>query len=139
MSFKWGATKVDKKGHTIFTGIDDFTKFTAPDTAELLPKEIQKYTLRSAIKDPNQPSFIQGSGHGGSHPHLCNEFVNAIVRGKTAVYGCGSLGKLYGGRYLRTGISRPWRSRSRNTGFCRRILSCLGGTYGKITGNERNL
>ena len=77
MSFEWEPT-VDE-GHTIFTGIDDFTKFTAPDTAELLPKEIQKYTLRSAIKDPNQPSFIQGSGHGGSHPHLCNEFVNAIV------------------------------------------------------------
>lgn len=80
MSFEWEPT-VDE-GHTIFTGIDDFTKFTAPDTAELLPKEIQKYTLRSAIKDPNQPSFIQGSGHGGSHPHLCNEFVNAIVEGR---------------------------------------------------------
>ncbi|MFI5194389.1 MAG: gfo/Idh/MocA family oxidoreductase, partial [Chitinophagales bacterium] len=23
-------------------------------------------------------SFIQGSGHGGSHPHLVNEFLNAI-------------------------------------------------------------
>ena len=69
-----------------FTCIDDFTKFTAPDTAELLPKEIQKYTLRSAIKDPNQPSFIQGSGHGGSHPHLCNEFVNAIVEGRQRIW-----------------------------------------------------
>jgi hypothetical protein len=24
-------------------------------------------------------SFIQGSGHGGSHPHLANEFLSAIV------------------------------------------------------------
>ena len=136
MSFEWEPT-VDE-GHTIFTGIDDFTKFTAPDTAELLPKEIQKYTLRSAIKDPNQPSFIQGSGHGGSHPHLCNEFVNAIVEGRQP-YMDAVRSANYTAAYLRTGISRPWRSRSRNTGFCRRILSCLGGTYGKITGNERNL
>lgn len=77
MSFEWEAT-VDE-GHTIFTGIDDFKKITAPDTAEYLPEEIQKYTLREAIIDPNQPSFIQGSGHGGSHPHLCHEFVRAIV------------------------------------------------------------
>ena len=128
MSFEWEPT-VDE-GHTIFTGIDDFTKFTAPDTAELLPKEIQKYTLRSAIKDPNQPSFIQGSGHGGSHPHLCNEFVNAIVEGRQP-YMDAVRSANYTAAYLRTGISRPWRSRSRNTGFCRRILSCLGGTYGK--------
>lgn len=77
MSFEWEPT-VDE-GHTIFTGIDDFTKFTAPDTADRLPVEIQKYTLREAILDPNQPSFIQGSGHGGSHPHLCHEFVRAII------------------------------------------------------------
>ncbi len=24
-------------------------------------------------------SFIQGSGHGGSHPHLANEFVMSIL------------------------------------------------------------
>jgi hypothetical protein len=23
-------------------------------------------------------SFIQGAGHGGSHPHLVNEFLNAL-------------------------------------------------------------
>ena len=60
MSFEWEPT-VDE-GHTIFTGIDDFTKFTAPDTAELLPKEIQKYTLRSAIKDPNQRPLYKEAG-----------------------------------------------------------------------------
>jgi hypothetical protein len=26
--------------------------------------------------------FIQGSGHGGSHPHLVHEFVNALVEGR---------------------------------------------------------
>lgn len=80
MSFEWEPT-VDG-GHTIFTGIDDFQKFEAPDTGDLLPEEIRKYTMRAAILDPNQPSFIQGSGHGGSHPHLCHEFVSAIVEGR---------------------------------------------------------
>lgn len=77
MSFEWEPT-VDE-GHTIFTGIDDFKKVKAPDTAQYLPPEIRKYTLREAIRDPGQPSFIQGSGHGGSHPHLCHEFVRAIL------------------------------------------------------------
>ncbi len=27
-------------------------------------------------------SFIQGSGHGGSHPHLVNEFVNSLVENR---------------------------------------------------------
>ena len=40
MSFEWEPT-VDE-GHTIFTGIDDFTKFTAPDTAELFAKRDSK-------------------------------------------------------------------------------------------------
>ncbi len=27
-------------------------------------------------------SFIQGAGHGGSHPHLAHEFVTALVEGR---------------------------------------------------------
>ncbi len=76
-SFEWEPT-VDE-GHTIFYGIDDFEKFTAPDTAELLPDCIKKFTLRQNINDPSQPSFRQGSGHGGSHPHLCHEFIRSII------------------------------------------------------------
>lgn len=77
MSFEWEPT-VDE-GHTLFFGIDDYKKFHAPDEDESLPDEIKKFTRRQEIKDPSQPSFIQGSGHGGSHPHLCHEFVMAIV------------------------------------------------------------
>ena len=76
-SFEWETTM--DEGHTIFYGIDDFMKFRAPDTSELLPKSIKKFTLRQNIIDSTQPSFIQGSGHGGSHPHLCHEFITAIV------------------------------------------------------------
>lgn len=27
-------------------------------------------------------SFLQGGGHGGSHPHLVHEFVSSIVEGR---------------------------------------------------------
>ncbi len=80
MSFEWEVTL--DEGHTLFSGIDDFRKFQAPETDGLLPEPIRKYTRRSSIKDPNQPSFIQGAGHGGSHPHLGHEFVRAIVEGR---------------------------------------------------------
>ena len=33
----------------------------------------------STIQDAEHLSFIQGAGHGGSHPHLVNEFVSALV------------------------------------------------------------
>jgi hypothetical protein len=46
-----------------------------------LPKEIQAFTTGGVYDaSSNQHlSFIQGSGHGGSHPHLVNEFVSALV------------------------------------------------------------
>ena len=49
-----------------------------PDYAHLLPKEIQQFTR--SIQDAEHLSFIQGAGHGGSHPHLANEFVTALVK-----------------------------------------------------------
>ncbi len=48
-----------------------------PDYAHRLPKEIQKFTR--GIVDEDHLSFIQGGGHGGSHPHLVNEFVSALL------------------------------------------------------------
>ena len=52
-------------------------RVTVPEFAHLLPAEIQPFT--SAIQDAEHLSFIQGAGHGGSHPHLVNEFVSALV------------------------------------------------------------
>jgi predicted dehydrogenase len=51
-----------------------------PDRPESLPKEIQRFTTRG-VYDENNPhlSFLQGGGHGGSHPHLVHEFVSSIV------------------------------------------------------------
>jgi len=30
-------------------------------------------------------SFIQGGGHGGSHPHLVHEFVSSVVEGRPSL------------------------------------------------------
>ncbi|MCH7920641.1 MAG: Gfo/Idh/MocA family oxidoreductase [Planctomycetes bacterium] len=47
-----------------------------PDYAHLLPEEIRPFT--GTIQDADHLSFIQGGGHGGSHPHLVHEFVSAL-------------------------------------------------------------
>lgn len=48
-----------------------------PDYAHLLPEPIRKFT--GAIHDPTHLSFIQGAGHGGSHPHLAHTFLMACL------------------------------------------------------------
>ena len=48
-----------------------------PDYAHVLPEPIRKFTQR--VADEDHLSFIQGGGHGGSHPHLVNEFVSALL------------------------------------------------------------
>jgi predicted dehydrogenase len=52
-------------------------RVAVPDRADLLPEPIRRYTQRFA--DESHRSFIQGGGHGGSHPHLVHEFVSSIV------------------------------------------------------------
>jgi len=49
-----------------------------PDFAGRLPEGIRKFT--GAIHDATHLSFVQGGGHGGSHPHLANMFVNAVLK-----------------------------------------------------------
>ena len=50
-----------------------------PDYAKLLPAEIQKFTMPAAIQDAEHLSFLQGGGHGGSHPHLTHNFLMAVL------------------------------------------------------------
>jgi predicted dehydrogenase len=47
-----------------------------PDFAHLLPEPIQKFT--QSIEDSDHLSFVQGGGHGGSHPHMVNEMLSAL-------------------------------------------------------------
>jgi predicted dehydrogenase len=51
-----------------------------PDYAHRLPEPIRKFTQR--VADEGHLSFIQGGGHGGSHPHLVNEFVSALFENR---------------------------------------------------------
>lgn len=57
-----------------------------PDYAHLLPEPIQHFTTKGVYdSDEHQHlSFVQGAGHGGSHPHLVHAFVNALVNSEDA-------------------------------------------------------
>jgi predicted dehydrogenase len=52
-----------------------------PDFADRLPEGIRPFTSKGVYDadETQHLSFIQGSGHGGSHPHLAHEFISAIV------------------------------------------------------------
>ncbi|RDC65822.1 Gfo/Idh/MocA family protein [Adhaeribacter pallidiroseus] len=80
-SFEW--TLVEHEDNVIHTG-ETPEKVKTPDYAHLLPQEIQSFTQQGVYDSgENQHlSFIQGSGHGGSHPHLVHEFLTALVEGR---------------------------------------------------------
>jgi predicted dehydrogenase len=50
-----------------------------PDYANRLPQPIRRFTQPAAIQDAEHLSFIQGGGHGGSHPHLVHNFLQAVL------------------------------------------------------------
>jgi predicted dehydrogenase len=50
-----------------------------PDFAHRLPQGIQRFTQPAAIQDAEHLSFLQGGGHGGSHPHLVHNFLMAVL------------------------------------------------------------
>jgi predicted dehydrogenase len=80
MSFEW--EQLEDESHVIFDGGENARRIDVPDTDELLIEPIKHFTKREKIDDPNHVSFLQGAGHGGSHPHLVQEFVAAIVEGR---------------------------------------------------------
>ena len=77
MSFEW--EQLEDESHVIFDGGENARRIDVPDTDELLIEPIKHFTKREKIDDPNHVSFLQGAGHGGSHPHLVQEFVAAMV------------------------------------------------------------
>src|SRR5207245_3816718 len=56
-----------------------------PDYAHLLPEPIRRFTQPAAIQDAEHLSFIQGGGHGGSHPHLAHNWLMAVLGEKPAM------------------------------------------------------
>jgi predicted dehydrogenase len=53
-------------------------KVKVPDYAHRLPEGIRRFTQPAAIQDADHLSFLQGGGHGGSHPHLVHAFLSAL-------------------------------------------------------------
>jgi predicted dehydrogenase len=78
-SFEWALVEGEK--HVLHTAKKPEPEIpervAVPDYAHRLPEEIRQFT--QSIQDAEHLSFIQGAGHGGSHPHLVNEFVGALV------------------------------------------------------------
>src|SRR5271163_3188132 len=56
-----------------------------PDYASRLPEPIRKFTQPQAIQDAEHLSFLQGGGHGGSHPHLVHAWLSAITGPRAAM------------------------------------------------------
>jgi predicted dehydrogenase len=80
-SFEW--TLVENEPHVIHTAkVPEHeipTKIEIPDFAHLLPEPIQRFTMPKEIHDAEHLSFIQGGGHGGSHPHMVHEMLSALL------------------------------------------------------------
>ena len=83
-SFEWAL--VEGQEHVLHTAKKPEPEIpervSVPDFAHLLPAEIQPFT--QSIEDSDHLSFVQGGGHGGSHPHLVNEFITALVEDRDA-------------------------------------------------------
>jgi predicted dehydrogenase len=83
-SFEW--TLVEGEPHVLHTAKkpehEIAEKIEVPDFAHLLPEPIRRFTQPAEIHDAEHLSFIQGGGHGGSHPHLVHEFVSALAENR---------------------------------------------------------
>lgn len=80
MAFEW--EQIADEGPVLFEGGENARRVSVPDAEKLLPKETSIFTRREKIQDESHVSFIQGAGHGGSHPHMVEEFLRAIKEGK---------------------------------------------------------
>ncbi len=78
MSFEW--QQLAGEDPVVFIG-EEGKRVNVPDYAHLLPEPIRRFTTKGVYDaDEHQHlSFIQGSGHGGSHPHLAHQFVLSIT------------------------------------------------------------
>jgi predicted dehydrogenase len=83
-SFEWSL--IENEPHVLHTAKkpehEIAEKVTVPDFAHLLPEPIRRFTQPAEIHDTEHLSFLQGGGHGGSHPHLVHEFVSALIENR---------------------------------------------------------
>jgi predicted dehydrogenase len=80
-SFEW--QQVEKEEPIIHTAkkpeAEIPQRVKVPDYAQRLPEPIRRFTQPAAIQDAEHLSFVQGGGHGGSHPHLAHNFLMAVL------------------------------------------------------------
>jgi predicted dehydrogenase len=81
MSFEWQRT--ENEDPVVFAG-EEARRVKVRDYAHLLPEGIRDFTTAGVYNmDENKHlSFTQGSGHGGSHPHLAHEFITAVAEAR---------------------------------------------------------
>ena len=78
LSFEW--EQLIGEGPVIYSGYEEAERIEAPDYGRRLPEEIASFTQAGVYDDEHEhTSFIQGGGHGGSHPPLAHEFLQAIL------------------------------------------------------------
>lgn len=78
-SFEWSQTEAGK--HVVYLG-EQHQEVDVPDFANLLPEEIRPFTRAGVYSDGGSTehrSFVQGGGHGGSHPHLAHALIQAVL------------------------------------------------------------
>lgn len=79
-SFEWSQT--EEGSHLIYLG-EEVHPVEVPDFADRLPAEIQSFTRAGVYGggegDDSHRSFVQGGGHGGSHPHLAHGLLMAVL------------------------------------------------------------
>ncbi|WP_119071087.1 Gfo/Idh/MocA family protein [Aggregatilinea lenta] len=77
MSFEWPLIEHD---HPVVHIGETPHHVSVLDFAHRLPEPIQRFTTKGVYGGEQQHlSFIQGSGHGGSHPHLAHQFLMSIA------------------------------------------------------------
>jgi predicted dehydrogenase len=78
VSFEW--PRVEHEPCILHRG-EKPERVKVPDFADRLPEGIRRFTTKGVYdaKETQHLSFTQGSGHGGSHPHLAHEFISAII------------------------------------------------------------
>lgn len=81
-SFEW--EQCTGEHPVIHSGFENVEHIEIPDTDKILPQQIAHFALKNQIVDNQHVSFIQGDGHGGSHPHLVHEWISAILEGRRA-------------------------------------------------------
>jgi len=88
-SFEWQQVEGEEPViHTIGLPEPEVPKrVPVPDFAHLLPEPIQRFTTKGVYNadDEQHLSFLQGGGHGGSHPHLVHAWLSAIKRERPAL------------------------------------------------------